>query len=103
MTIQAPDRAGVKTSSHPPGQGIHSEGRRFFEASAEQNLLLGSIEVGDRNGLGAEVRPVQVLVDPVHGDAHRRLNVRHLLVGAGVSFIQNGAGSENGRTSTLFL
>lgn len=84
----------MKTQAfHPPRQRIHSDGCRFFEASVEQNFLLGSVEVGHRNGFGAEIRPVQVLIDPVHSDSHWSLNVvYHFVVGANIpSFVQHSA------------
>lgn len=66
----------MKTNAfYPPRQGIHSNGCWFFETSVKQNLLLGSVEVGNRNGFSAEVRPVQVLVDPVHRNPHRGLDI----------------------------
>lgn len=85
-----------KRACHPPRQRIYSDGCRFFEASVEQNFLLGSVEVGYRNGFGAEIRPVQVLIDPVHGDSHRSLDVvYHFAVDADVpSFVQHSAEEE---------
>lgn len=88
---------------HPPRQWIHSDGGRFFEASVEQNSLLGSVEVGHRDGFGVEIGPVQVLVDPVHGDPHGNLDVvYHFVVGADVpSFVQYSAAGDRGRTETV--
>lgn len=93
----------IKTQAfHAPRQRIHSNGCRFFEASVEQNFLLGSVEVGNRNGFGAEIRPVQVLIDPVHGNSHRSLDVvYHFIVGANVpSFVQHSA-ARTEKTETM--
>lgn len=89
---------------HPPRQRIHSDGSRFFEASVEQNFLLGSVEIGNRNGFGAKIRPIQVLIDPVHSDSHRSLDVvYHFFVGANIpSFVQHSAARIE-RTETISL
>lgn len=78
---------------HPPGQRIHSDRCRLFEAFAEQKFLLGSVEVGYRNSFGAEIRPVDVFIDPVDGDANGSLDVvNHFIVGADVpAFVQHSA------------
>jgi len=77
---------------HPPRQRIHSDGCRFFEAFVKQNFLLGSVEIGYRNGFAAEIRPVQVFIDPVHGDSNRSLDVvDHFLVDADILFVQHSA------------
>lgn len=71
----------IKTNAfYPPRQRIHSNGCWFFETSVKQNLLLGSVEVGNRNGFSAEVRPVKVLVDPVHRNPHRGLDIVYYFV-----------------------
>lgn len=83
-----------------PRQRIHGDGRWFFETSIEQNLLLGSVEVGNRYGFGAEVRPVQVLVDPVHRNADGRLDIfDHFLVSADFPFFVQ-YGPARGKTWT---
>lgn len=93
-----------KTEQKPlilPRQRIHCDGRWFFETSIEQNLLLGPVEVGNRNGFGAEVRPVEVLVDPVHRNANGDLDVfNHSLLGSRFTFfIQYGPA--RGKTQTF--
>lgn len=96
----------LKTQAfHPPRQRIHSDGCWFFEASVEQNLLFGSVEVGYRNGFGAEVRPVQVLINPVHSDSHRSLDVvYHFVVCANVpSFVQHSAARNKTETVTKIV
>lgn len=85
-----------------PRQRIHGDGRWFFETSIEQNLLLGSVEVGNRYGFGAEVGPVQVLVDPVHRNADRDLDIfDHFLVSADFTFFVQ-YGPAGGKTWTKF-
>lgn len=97
MYISAGDKMpspGMKRQAvHPPRKWIHGDGGWFFEPSVKQNLLLGSIEVGNRNCFGAKIRPVQVLIDPVHSDSHRSLDiVYHFVVCADFSpFVQHSA------------
>lgn len=81
------------TTLNLPRQRIHSDGGRFFEASVKQNFLLGSIEVGYSNTFGAEIRPVKVLIDPVHCNSHRSLDIVYdFLVGANLpTFVQRCA------------
>lgn len=94
MTLEEESKLASKVF-HSPRQRIHGDGRRFFETSTEQNLLLGAVQVGHRYGFGAEVRPVQVLVDPVHRNPNRDLDVfDDLLVGAAFTFfVQYGPAS----------
>lgn len=84
-------------ASHLPRQWIHSDGCWFFEASAKQSLLFGSVEVGYRNAFGAKVRPVQVLIDPVHSNSNRSLYVvNHFVVYSNIpSFVQHSAVRNN--------
>lgn len=87
-----PDLINTQTF-HLPRQWIHSNGGWFFEASVEQNFLFGSVEGGHRNSFGAEVRPVQVFIDPVHSNTHRGLDIVDypFMAASVLSFVQLSA------------
>lgn len=87
-------QTGLEAAAHAPRERIHGNGRWLFQAPVKQNLDLGAVEVGRGNRFGAKVRPVQVFIDPVHSDAHRRLDmIYHFAVRAHVSsLVQHSAG-----------
>lgn len=68
--------------SHLPMVRIHSDGPRLAQLSGYQHFPLLAVSRGDRDALVARVSPVDVLVNPVDGQALRgmeRVDERHLL------------------------
>lgn len=61
---------------------VHDDGSRLAQLSRYQHFPLPAVSAGDGDALVARVGPVNVLVDPVDGQALRgveRVNKRYLL------------------------
>lgn len=61
---------------------VHGDGSRLAQLSGDQHFPLPAVSAGDGDALVARVGPVNVLVDPVDGQALggvERVNQRYLL------------------------
>lgn len=60
---------------HPPLERIHNHGARFIQVLREESLSILSVKVRYRNEVLGGVCPVNMVVDPVHGQTVRYMQV----------------------------
>lgn len=84
-----------------PLVGIDGDGARLLQVVADEHLAHAAVEVGHLDRVAHRIGPVQVVVDPVHGQAVRvdHVTLEHQLRGQRDRFVRSNASAANRRAA----